>query len=78
VAGARIALTNTQTGVHLEAAANEAGIYRFDAVDLGTYELRINYPGFAVFLAKGLSVEANRTTSLMSGSKWAVRQLRPR
>ena len=27
-AGARVALTNTQTGVRLEAAANEAGIYR--------------------------------------------------
>jgi Carboxypeptidase regulatory-like domain len=62
VAGARTALTNNHTGVSLEAAANEAGIYRFDAVDLGTYELRINYPGFAVFRATGLSVEANRTT----------------
>jgi hypothetical protein len=61
VAGARVALTNTQTGVRLEAAANEAGIYRFDAVDLGTYELRINHPSFRVFLATGLSVEANRT-----------------
>src|SRR5262249_50981372 len=61
VAGASVALTNTQTGVRLEAAANEAGIYRFDAVDLGTYDLRINYPGFTAFLATGLSVEANRT-----------------
>src|SRR5215471_5869513 len=62
IAGAGVALTNIQTGVRLEGAANEAGIYRFDAVDLGTYELRINHPGFTVFLATGLSVEANRTT----------------
>jgi hypothetical protein len=62
VAGATVALTNTETGVHLAAAANEAGIYRFDAVDLGTYELRSDYPGFTSFLATDLGVQANRTT----------------
>jgi hypothetical protein len=62
VPGASVALTNTETGVRLAAAANEAGIYRFDAVDLGTYELRVDYPGFTAFLATGLGVQANRTT----------------
>ncbi len=46
------------------APANEAGIYRFDAVNLGAYSLKISKPGFKVFLSTALDVEANRTTTL--------------
>src|SRR5260370_15357546 len=62
ISGASLALTNTATGVHRSGTSNEAGIYRFDAVDLGTYELKVTHPGFKAFLATGLGVEANRTT----------------
>ena len=61
VAGASVVLTQTATGVRRSAATNEAGIYRFDAVDLGVYELKVTHPGFNAFLATGLGVEANRT-----------------
>jgi carboxypeptidase family protein len=64
VTRASIVLTHTETGVRLSAATNEAGIYRFDAVDLGKYELRVAHPGFNAFLATELGVEANRTTVL--------------
>lgn len=30
--------------------SNDAGVYRFDAVDLGMYDLQVTYPGFRVFL----------------------------
>ena len=59
--GASVVLANSETGVRLATAANETGIYRFDAVDPGAYELRITHPGFTIFLARGLRVEANRT-----------------
>src|SRR5437016_11046108 len=46
VTRARVALTHTQTGLRLTATTNEAGIYRFDALDLGRYELKVAHPGF--------------------------------
>src|SRR3954454_11904106 len=64
VTRARVALTHTQKGVRLTATTNEAGIYRFDALDLGSYELKVTHPGFNAFLATELGVEANRTTVL--------------
>jgi outer membrane receptor protein involved in Fe transport len=61
---ASVTLTHSATGVRLVARTNEAGIYRFDAVDLGAYELNVAQPGFNAFVATGLGVEANRTTVL--------------
>src|SRR5947209_3167680 len=64
VTSASVALTHRETGVRRTTTTNEAGIYRFDAVDLGTYELRAAHPGFNAFVATDLGVEANRTTVL--------------
>jgi hypothetical protein len=44
--------------------SNQAGIYRFDAVDLGVYEIKITHPGFKAFVSTGLGVEANRTSMI--------------
>ena len=62
VARATVALTHTETGVRRSATSNEAGIYRFDAVDLGIHELKVTHPGFNAFVATRLGVEANRNT----------------
>ena len=64
IGGARVILTGVETGVKLSTDSNEAGIYRFDAVDLGVYELRVTHPGFRTFLGKGINVEANRVVTL--------------
>jgi hypothetical protein len=64
VSGASVALTHTQTGGRRSATSNYAGIYRFDAVDLGVYELKVTQSGFKLFVATDLGVEANRTTTL--------------
>src|SRR5204863_2997815 len=40
------------------------GIYRFDAVDLGVYDLKVTHAGFRTFLSSGIGVEANRVTTL--------------
>ncbi len=61
VAGASVELRRIATGVRRVAITNGAGIYRFDAVDLGTYDLKITHAGFNSFAASGLGVEANRT-----------------
>ena len=64
IAGASVLLTHTETGVRRSTNTNEVGIYRFDAVDPGVYELMVTEPGFRPFVATGLGVSANRTTTI--------------
>jgi hypothetical protein len=46
IAGAQISLVHTQNGVRRSTVSNDAGIYRFDALDLGGYELKVEQAGF--------------------------------
>ncbi|HEY1239924.1 MAG TPA: carboxypeptidase regulatory-like domain-containing protein, partial [Bryobacteraceae bacterium] len=64
IAGAHVNLAGVETGVRLSTASNEAGVYRFDAVDLGVYELQVMHPGFKTYAGAGINVEANRTTAV--------------
>ena len=64
VAGTNITLTHAQTGVRRSSLTNDAGIYRFEAVDLGPHELKAAHPGFTLFTATAVGVEANRTTTV--------------
>src|SRR5262249_31725324 len=64
IAGARAILTGVGTGVRLSTDSNEAGVYRFDAVDLGVYVLTVTLPGFATYVGTEIKVEANRTTTV--------------
>ena len=60
---ARVTLTGVETGVRRSTEANESGIYRFDAVDPGVYNLDVTQAGFRPFLASGIGVGANRVTT---------------
>ncbi len=64
IAHARVALSGEQTGVRLASESNESGVFRFDAVDLGIYDLTVERPGFKGVRISGIGVEANRTTSI--------------
>ena len=64
IVAARVMLTGVDTGVRLSTVSNESGVFRFDAVDLGVYELQVTHPGFRTYVATGVSVEANRATTL--------------
>lgn len=64
ISRAEVLLRHTETGVIRSTVTNEAGIYQFDAVDLGTYTLKVEKPGFRPFLSTGVGVEANRATTL--------------
>ena len=46
VASAKVELKSTTTNVIRSTETNGAGLYRFDAVDPGTYELTVSSPGF--------------------------------
>jgi hypothetical protein len=64
IGGARVSLTGVETGVRLSTESNEAGVYRFDAVDLGVYNLTVSNPGFRTYSGVGIKVEANRATTV--------------
>jgi outer membrane receptor protein involved in Fe transport len=64
IGGARVTLRGVETGVKVSTDSNEAGVYRFDAVDLGVYELQVAHAGFRAFIGAGINVEANRATTV--------------
>jgi outer membrane receptor protein involved in Fe transport len=64
ITGAKVELTNKNTGVTLTTSTNSAGIYRFDSVDLGAYSLKISQTGFKQFNSTDIGVEANRTATV--------------
>src|ERR1051326_439707 len=61
IPGAMVTLTNVNTGVSRETKTNEEGIYRFDAVDLGTYKIAFFQPGFDRLEKTDIRVTANPT-----------------
>src|SRR2546422_641725 len=61
IAKATVTLTQKGTNAKRETTTNEAGIYRFDAVDLGTYTLSVQASGFATEERTGLDILAART-----------------
>jgi len=60
IQGATAELKNTQTNQTRTATTNDAGLYRFDAVDLGIYDLKISAQGFRTYTAKDIEIQANR------------------
>jgi hypothetical protein len=64
VRGARITLKAADTDVQRSTVTNEAGLYRFDAVDPGVYDITVLHPGFRTYSVSGVAVEANRVTTI--------------
>ncbi len=64
IVGARVELVSKDTGQTRTATTNHAGIYRFDAVDLGAYDVKITAQGFKPFLQKNIGIQANRIATL--------------
>ncbi len=64
IVGAKVELKNNGTGVVRAGQTNSVGIYRFDAVDLGSYSLKIDMNGFKQFVITDIGIEANRTATI--------------
>ena len=47
VAGAKVSIKNTGTGLLRELKTNDTGVYRAVLLDPGTYDLTVDAPGFA-------------------------------
>lgn len=73
VPGATVTLTNTATSVARTTTSNDEGLYRFDAVDLGTYTVTIAATNFGTATQTEIVVQANQTrdvsAALQTGSQ---------
>src|SRR5262245_42064949 len=61
---AKVTLENLDTKVKRETVTNSAGIYRFDAVDLGAYKVTVEASGFSTQVTSNVNISANLTTTL--------------
>ena len=64
VAAGGVDLRNVETGVARSTPINEGGLYRFDAVDPGRYDLTVKMTGFKSFSARNFSVLAGQALNL--------------
>ena len=60
VPGARILARHLETGTVREAQTGEAGLYRIAALELGSYEVTAEKPGFRTALARGILLTLER------------------
>jgi outer membrane receptor protein involved in Fe transport len=72
VAGAKVKLTNKQTNISAEQDTNSEGVYRFVAVEIGTYSLEVTASGFETsrvenfYVGAAQEVVLNRTLTVGS------------
>ena len=64
VSNATVTMVKDGTGATRETKSNDAGLYRFDAVDLGTYTVTVKGLNFAPSVTKNVSAAAGRDTFL--------------
>ena len=63
VPGAKLTLSNTDSGVAQKAESAKNGDYIFLTVPGGTYRLQAEAPGFQSFIADGIAVQLNATVT---------------
>src|SRR5690242_6704279 len=63
IGNAAVDLSNTSTNVTRSTQTNDAGLYRFDAVDPGQYTLQVKSTGFRTYIAKQFDVGAAQVVS---------------
>src|ERR1041384_3174651 len=61
VPGAKVTLTNTQTGVTFSAPSNDAGEFTVPQLQVGTYSVRVEKEGFRPATVTGIVLNASTT-----------------
>ena len=64
IPNAQVRLTNKSTGESRSAVSNNDGLYLFNLVSAGTYEVRVTMAGFATAAFENVEVAVSRTTTL--------------
>ena len=63
VVGATVRLTNMNTAIARSEQTDASGLYRFLLLDLGTYRVDVEQPGFKKFTREGILLNAGETTT---------------
>ena len=64
VPAAVVTLSNPRTGFERKVAADEMGVYGFLQVQPGTYEIKVEHPGFTVLVQSGIELQVNTPATL--------------
>jgi hypothetical protein len=64
VQGARVAITNADTGLKREAITNDSGTYEFPLLQPGNYTLTVEKPGFRPITQEGIRLEVNQVARI--------------
>src|SRR5688572_26477446 len=64
IAGADVTLTSAATKLNRTTKTNGEGLYRFEAVDPGSYSVKVNATGFGEVVSTGIEVQANQTSDV--------------
>ncbi len=64
IVGAQVRVTNTATGVAIQARTNEAGNFVLPYLLSGTYTVQADSPGFKKFVREGIQVRINDTVEV--------------
>ena len=64
VAGAMVTLTNEATGVSFNTTTSDSGTYSFDLVQVGSYTVTIEKPGFKKFISQATPVNINQPATV--------------
>jgi len=64
VSGATVTLTNEGTNISITTQTSESGVYTFDLIQIGTYQVSVEKPGFKKFVSKGNTVNINQPATV--------------
>src|SRR5437016_3903541 len=64
VPSSQVKLTNESTRVAFTTTATSSGAYVFDAIQPGTYEIRVEAPGFRTFISRGNAVTIGQPATI--------------
>ena len=64
VPGAEVKITNKETGLARTTTTTDAGLYRFDLLPSGAYDVRVTAKGFAVQIFDGVQLGVAQTRTL--------------
>src|SRR5262245_19369847 len=64
IVGAKVTITNDDTGLTRSSVTNEAGQFNVPVLPVGAYTVRVTQTGFAAAEQKGLIVNVGGTTTL--------------
>ena len=64
VISARVTITNNARGSSRETLTNAEGLYVFPSLEVGTYDLKVESPSFAITETHGITLEAGRIQTI--------------